>query len=296
MQAAILSLSLSEVKPADSSASDCRSSQRAAAGAASGGRRERRERRADVFQVRKRLLRSVRSDPGERNEVTTTQANTDETNRSATSSGQVNPRAADAADESASEAMRVEARRPRSRAILDYSLTALAAVVLALAIQAFIVKPYMIPSVSMANTLLPGQRVLVDRLVYHYRSVHRGDVIVFRWPEDPGQPLIKRIVGVPGDRLSIVGGRLLVNGRPLREGYVKQIGGAIEPTMPSPGGAPGEPWSLQAPYTVPAGHYFVMGDNRTDSNDSRYWGTVPQENIIGRAFFVYWPPGHFEVL
>jgi signal peptidase I len=187
--------------------------------------------------------------------------------------------------------------KSHARTVLDYLLTAVVAVILALAIQAFVVKPYLIPSVSMANTLLPGQRVLVDRVVYHYRGVHRGDVIVFRWPgHETETPLIKRVVGLPGDRLSLRDGRLYVNGRRLVEGYVRQVQGTREKTLPAfPSDTPGG-WALTTPYTVPPGHFFVMGDNRTESNDSRYWGTVPRENIIGRAFFVYWPLDRLHTL
>jgi signal peptidase I len=199
-----------------------------------------------------------------------------------------------ASDERAGDSARAKSR---SRTLLDYALTALVAVTLALAIQAFLVKPYLIPSVSMANTLLPGQRVLVDRLAYHYRTVHRGDIIVFRWPgHENGTPLIKRVVGLPGDRLSLRNGRLFVNGRPLPEGYVRRVQGAAEQTLPAFEGDGVQAWSLATPYTVPPGHYFVMGDNRTESNDSRYWGTVPRANIIGRAFFVYWPLDRIRVL
>ena len=188
-------------------------------------------------------------------------------------------------------------QKSRSRTLLDYALTAVVAVTLALAIQAFLIKPYLIPSVSMANTLLPGQRVLVDRFVYHYRTVHRGDIIVFRWPgHENGTPLIKRVVGLPGDRLSLRSGHLFVNGKPLPEGYVRRVGGSTEQTLPAFDGGGVEAWSLATPYTVPPGHYFVMGDNRTESNDSRYWGTVPRANIIGRAFFIYWPLDRIRVL
>ena len=199
-----------------------------------------------------------------------------------------------AGDEQTGDAAR---RKSRSRTLFDYALTALVAVTLALAIQAFLVKPYLIPSVSMANTLMPGQRVLVDRFVYHYRTVHRGDIIVFRWPGHENEtPLIKRVVGLPGDRLALRNGQLLVNGKQLPESYVRRVHGAAEQTLPAFEGSGIEAWSLANPYTVPPGHYFVMGDNRTESNDSRYWGTVPRDNIIGRAFFVYWPLDRLRVL
>ena len=180
----------------------------------------------------------------------------------------------------------------RRHTILDYALTVLIAVAIAFLVQAFLVKPYLIPSTSMATTLVPGQRVLVDRVVYRYRAIHRGDIIVFRRPVGPKDILIKRVVGLPGNTLSLENGLLLVNGKLLDEPYVNTIDGRPEPTGPgelaSAEHAVGN-WSLEQPYTVPADNYFVMGDNRTDSSDSRYWGTVPHNQVIGRAFFSYWP-------
>jgi signal peptidase I len=180
------------------------------------------------------------------------------------------------------------------RTIIDYGLTALVAIALAIVVQTFVVKPYLIPSTSMANTLVPGQRVLVDRMVYRYRAVHRGDIIVFRRPEPPHDVLIKRVVGLPGDLLAVRNGHLYINGVQQHESFVDKVDGITEPTDPADPYAsaqPDAPWSLTQPFRVPAGQYFVMGDNRTDSSDSRYWGTVPRRAIIGRAFFTYWPIG-----
>ena len=187
--------------------------------------------------------------------------------------------------------------RPQSgvgRTIFDYGLTALAAIALAIVVQAFVVKPYQIPSDSMANTLVPHQRVLVDRLIYRFRPVERGDIIVFRCAALGNEVLIKRVVGLPGDLLALRNGRLYVNGVQASDSFVDKAGGIVEPTQPasiSAGGEPGARWALAQPYRVPAGHYFVMGDNRTESDDSRYWGTVPRSAIIGQAFFTYWPLG-----
>jgi len=185
------------------------------------------------------------------------------------------------------------------RTLLDYGIVAVVAVVLALLIQAYIVKPYAIPSGSMLGTLRPGDRVLVNRLVYHLRDPHRGDVIVFRYPRNLAVAFVKRVVGVPGDVLEARGGRLYVNGRPLSEPYVHRTNGSSDPTDaagPIAGTTMRQPWSLAEPFSVPAGSYFVMGDNRTNSDDSRDWGVVPRGDLIGEGFVTYWPVGRWGVL
>lgn len=183
--------------------------------------------------------------------------------------------------------------------LLDYGLVAVVAIALALAVQAYAIKPYRIPSASMASTLRPGDRVLVNRVVYHLREPQRGDVLVFQFPMDPTVIFIKRIVGVPGDVLQVRRGRLYVNGRRVSEPYVHRTGGSLDPTLamePLDGSTMPKPWSLASPYTVPADGYFVMGDNRTDSDDSRDWGVVPRDAVIGEGFFLYWPPRHWSAL
>jgi signal peptidase I len=166
------------------------------------------------------------------------------------------------------------------------------AIGLALLIQAFLVKPYRIPSPSMVDTLLVKDRVLVNRVVYHLRDVERGDIVVFRWPEDRDFVFIKRVMGLPGDTLQAKDGLLYVNGVAQDEPYVHTTSGVTDPTEPAPpiaGTTMSDPWSLSAEYTVPQGSYFMMGDNRTNSDDSRVWGPVPEDDIIGAAFFIYWP-------
>lgn len=188
-------------------------------------------------------------------------------------------------------------RKPRTRLRLltDYAVTLVLAIIVALLAQTYLVKPFRVPSESMASTIQKGERVLVDRASFHFRSIHRGDVIVFRVPPDVSlYPLLKRVVGLPGDTLSISGDRLYVNGRPLNELYLRHADGSVAPTEPAETyGESSSPWSLTTPYTVPPGRYFVMGDNRTNSNDSRYWGTVARADIIGRVFAVYWPLDRF---
>jgi signal peptidase I len=178
-------------------------------------------------------------------------------------------------------------RRGPAGTIVEYAVIIAVAVAVALVVEAYVVKPFVIPTPSMATTVRIGDRVLIDRLTYRFRTVHRGDVVVFTGHGPI--PLLKRVVGVPGDRLSIARGRLYVNGAPAPDGFVRAVGGQHEPTLPGPDAA--APWSLYRPFTVPAGAYYVMGDNRTDSDDSRYWGTVARDQIMGRAFCIYWPPG-----
>jgi signal peptidase I len=186
------------------------------------------------------------------------------------------------------------------------------AIGLALLIQAFLVKPYRIPSGSMEPTLDIGQRVLVDRVGYHFGDPDVGDIVVFhppagavggekcgvtlhgRQPFEAGeacpQPVdqesdtnfIKRIVAGPGDRLSIKNGHPVVNGVVAKEDFIRPCGA-------------GEGCNLPKPITIPPDSYFMMGDNRGSSDDSRFWGPVPRDWIIGQAFFTYWPPDRIGV-
>ena len=180
----------------------------------------------------------------------------------------------------------------RGRTIVEYVVLAVVAVAVALLIQAFLVKPYRIPSASMENTLLIGDRVLVDRISWRFSQPERGDIVVFHPPFD-GPVLIKRIIGLPNDEISLRGGFVYINGRRLDEPYVRRVDGGQEPSAPFSNGLP---WSLQEPYKMPAGSYFVMGDNRTDSGDSREFGPIKREQFVGRAFAKYWPPGRIGVI
>ena len=173
---------------------------------------------------------------------------------------------------------------------------------LALAIQAWVVKPYQIPSESMEPTLDVGQRVLVNRFLYHFDDPQIGDVVVFHPPkgadngvcgksgtpetepcpepteERSDQNFIKRIVAGPGDTLSVKEGHPVVNGVEVKdEPFINPCGGGRQCNLPKT-------------ITIPADHYFMMGDNRGASDDSRFWGPVPRDWIIGEAFATYWPP------
>ena len=192
---------------------------------------------------------------------------------------------------------RVTGRLPRRiRIAVDWIVTIVGAIAIVLAIKAWVVNPYRIPSSSMEATLhcarpAPGcearfsDRVLANRFIYHFRDPHRGDVIVFETPPaakakcGAGGTFVKRIVGLPKERVQIRLRRgaafVYVDGRRLDEPYIENDRRDIGP---------------EETYRVPAGHYFVMGDNRSQSCDSRVWGPVPRENIIGKVFMTYWPP------
>lgn len=156
--------------------------------------------------------------------------------------------------------------------LIEVILIVAAAFVLALLIQHFIVKPFRIPSVSMEPTLRIGDRVLINRLGHRFSSPSRGDVVVFKSPQLGGQDLIKRVVAVGGDRVEIKEGRLYVNGEAQEEPYVRE---------PMNGD--------MAELRVPPGCIFVMGDNRNDSADSRVFGPVDIDQVLGKAFMIYWP-------
>ena len=167
-----------------------------------------------------------------------------------------------------------------TRTIVEIVIIVAAAFVIALLVQAFLVKPFTIHQVSMRATLEEGDRILLNRLTYHFREPARGDIVVVHSPVNADEDLVKRIVAVAGDRISISGGRLYVNGVAQVEPYLfeQDFEGQMGETL------------------VPAGHVFVMGDNRNNSGDSRLFGPIPRDRIIGKAFLVYWPIGHWKTL
>ena len=160
------------------------------------------------------------------------------------------------------------------------------ALVLAFGVRTYVAQMFYIPSGSMLPTLQVGDRIVVDKLSYHLHDIQRGDVVVFRRPpleQADYSDLVKRVIGLPGDTIASVGGRVYIDGKPLAEPWLPRP----EP-MTSPSPVP-QPFSLNQPFTVPAGEYFVMGDNRTNSEDSRYFGPIRADLVVGKMAFVAWP-------
>jgi signal peptidase I len=173
------------------------------------------------------------------------------------------------------ESARGEGKKRRSTRgmVIEILVIVAAAFAIAMLVQAFIVKPFTIHQVSMEPTLLEGDRILLNRLTYHFRDPERGDVVVFHSPENKDEDLVKRIVAVAGDRLLIKDGHLYVNGGLQEEPYLFQQDFAGE--LPET--------------TVPEGRVFVLGDNRNNSGDSRLFGPIVTDSIIGTAICIYWP-------
>ncbi len=167
------------------------------------------------------------------------------------------------------------------------------ALVLAVVVRAEVAQMFYIPSGSMLPTLQIGDRIVVDKLSYEIGSVHRGDIVVFRRPpleQSDYADLVKRVVALPGEVVSVADGRLDVDGRPVSEPWLP------DPAPPTVAGPVHAPFSLQRPYRVPTGEYYVMGDNRTDSEDSRYFGPIPGRLIVGKMAFRVWPPSRADAV
>jgi signal peptidase I len=200
-----------------------------------------------------------------------------------------------------------KARKSFTSSAVELVMIVAIALGLAYVIQAWIVKPYRIPSGSMEPTLAIGQRILVDRIGMHFGSVKIGDIMVFHPPanytscadSNQGQnssgqyeqqacdvtqktpsteTFVKRVVGLPGDHLQIIDGNVIRNGQREKDPYIVQCNGNAVCSFPKT-------------IVVPKGDYYMMGDNRPDSEDSRFWGPVPKAWLIGKVFFTYWPVG-----
>jgi signal peptidase I len=181
----------------------------------------------------------------------------------------------------------------------EYFESIVIAVILALFVRTFVVQAFKIPTGSMEENLLIGDHLLVNKFVFGpaptaterrllpVGTIHRRDVIVFKYPEEPERDFIKRVIGLPGETVEIRQKKVYINGQPLDEPYVHFLQPPAKPSELS------EVTSFDVrerygPVMVPPGQYFVMGDNRDNSQDSRYWGFLPRENIKGKALVIYW--------
>jgi signal peptidase I len=188
----------------------------------------------------------------------------------------------------------------RKSTIREYFESLVVAVILALFVRTFGFQAFKIPTGSMEPNLLVGDHLLVNKFIFGpslnraeravlpMRPVERGEVLVFKFPEEPDRDFIKRVIALPGETLELRNQTIYINGAPLLEPY------AHYQLPPAPGGANGEDGDVRrryGPVTIPEGHYFMMGDNRDDSQDSRYWGFLPATYVKGRALFIYWSFG-----
>lgn len=213
-------------------------------------------------------------------------------------------------------------------AIREYFESAVVTIIMAIFGMTFIVQAVKVPTGSMLNTILIGDHLLVNKFIFGqdgfkldyftpHRAIRRGDVIVFKYPGDPATNYVKRVIGLPGETIEIKGPHVFINGQQLPEHYLvaEQPADPYAPLViknpkPAPEGINytiyysqdsaesefdpvekrllGQKYAVGAPFTIPPNHYFAMGDNRDNSQDSRYWGTVPRENILGKAFMVYY--------
>lgn len=187
--------------------------------------------------------------------------------------------------------MQLEQEEPKKpsllRNIVEFVVIIVVALGLAWGLTTYVVKPYEIPSGSMLETIQLGDRVLSEKVSYYTRSPQYGDVVTFIDPEDSSRTLIKRVIATEGQTVDLRDGIVYVDGQALQESSY---------TLGKPSYELNGPADISYPYTVPEGYIWCMGDNRTDSSDSRYFGAVPVSNVTGRAFFTYWPLEDFGPL
>jgi signal peptidase I len=172
-------------------------------------------------------------------------------------------------------------RQSRLRALASWAIFLVAVVLVSVVLRAYIVQTYYVPTSSMSPTLVPGDRIIVNKLS---STIRRGDIVVFHdVPADKGGPptLVKRVIGLPGERISSVGNTVYINGKPLKESWLPALTGDCYESSAT----------IKA-QTIPPKHYFMMGDCRGDSGDSRFFGTVPLGNIVGKVDLIIWHNGH----
>jgi signal peptidase I len=180
--------------------------------------------------------------------------------------------------------------------VREYFESIVVAVILALFVRTFVFQAFKIPTGSMKPNLLVGDHLLVNKFIFAptassiekallpTRSIQRGDILVFKFPEEPERDFIKRTVGLPGETIELKNQTVFVNGQPLTEPYAHYLFPPVDENQT-------DGFDIRrkyGPVTVPDGHYFMMGDNRDDSQDSRFWGFLPENYVKGRALFIYW--------
>lgn len=163
--------------------------------------------------------------------------------------------------------------KPKKSAVREMLESIIIAVLLAAVIRLFILEPFYIPSGSMEPTLMINDRIIVSKVTYHLRDPQPGDIVVFKFPLDPSRNFVKRLIAKGGDTIEIKDSVLYINNKPVREDYL-------------PAGLKFQDFG---PKTVPQGQYFMMGDNRNNSDDSRVWGFLNKDLIVGKAEVIYWP-------
>ena len=170
-------------------------------------------------------------------------------------------------------------RRPSAlRQIVEFILTLAVAFLVAQAVRTWVIQPFVVPTGSMLPTIQLSDQVLANKFIYRFTAAHRSDIVVLDDPDGKVTTLIKRVIAVGGQTVDLQNGKVVVNGEALDEPYAHGL-----PSIPLQGS------SITFPYKVPADSAWVMGDNRTDSQDSRWFGAVPMSSVHGRAFFIYWP-------
>jgi len=171
-------------------------------------------------------------------------------------------------------------RRSSGRFMREVLESVIIAVLLAVLIKVFLFQNFIIPSESMVPTLQIGDTIYINKLTYKFSDPQRGDVIVFKYPVDPKRDFVKRVIGLPGETVQVKNSKVLVDAKEIDQPYLPQ----------------GLKYGDYGPFKIPRGEYFVMGDNRSNSSDSRVWGTLPRENILGKAMFIYWPVKRIMIL
>ena len=177
----------------------------------------------------------------------------------------------------------------------EYAESLIVAVILALFVRTWVFQAFQIPTGSMETNLLIGDHLIINKMIFSpamtgverallpSRDIRRGDIVVFKYPADPERDFIKRVIGLPGERLELKSKKIYVNGQPLEEPYVR----FLEPPAPAGQAKKDDLREFYGPVEIPQGQYFMMGDNRDNSQDSRFWGFMPQSYVKGRALFIY---------